>query len=415
MILTGQLGTQYSVLGESFVLAAAGDTLSPSATSPIIVSQTATSNLKYLNASSTIVVQQFVVLPIEAESTLTVNQTVVVIGPVYRDALTEISGIRPTFIDPITGELLINEPFGIDHEATVTIIANKLLSSIISFGQEAKVVHLKASAISRLATSTITATDEASSGPFLFAESIIEVTQSATAVIGITAASVIEFITDETIGLQDGQLATVTIVRNLSAVSTIEIEQSFLAILINDLTECEYQPQIGNVGSTEIQRPTLPPIIPITSDRFRLVYPDFRTLGSGTPLEDIILRAPLFGNREGIQSVRVQRETRGGELIIFKDPIWAQFYTLSFQFDSLKHEDAFALLRFIEETIGLEIGIQDHEGNLWAGTLTNPEEAITHDNRTGYSATLEFEAETFVRFNLASQSLILPNQNIVLS
>ena len=90
---------------------------------------------------------------------------------------------------------------------------------------------------------------------------------------------------------------------------------------------------------------------------------------------------------------RISRETRGGTLVVFADPIWPKIQTLSLTFSGLTLTEADALLAFCDAHLGQEIGLLDWEHRYWKGVIMTPEDPIVQDTRDTYSASFEFEGE----------------------
>ena len=63
---------------------------------------------------------------------------------------------------------------------------------------------------------------------------------------------------------------------------------------------------------------------------FRLFYP-----AVGTVTDSVTLRAPNLGNKDRLSFNRILRETRGGTLVVFADPIWPKIQTLVLTFSGL--------------------------------------------------------------------------------
>jgi len=333
---------------------------------------------------------------VQAVSTMDLSQEMSAIVPWRVSAESLLVGEESVW-NPELG-LVDTTVFDITQEATVTRTnMTRPTESQISFSQEAKVTLVKSTATSHGATSTLSLTQAAVIATTQEAESQITFGHAATVTNSKPALSDGLFEDNPDIGTTDGQLAFVNIVRGNPATSTIGVSQAVTYTLIKPTTECDYSPFVG--ANTDVNAPTPPDgSLPAqsfdpTTTRFKLVIPAYGALGGGSPLDSVVLRSPDFGNREGVQTTRVNRETRGGTLLIYRDPIWPQFYKMTAQFSALDEPAARKLLRFMEDHLGLEVGVQDHEGRTWRGTILNPDEAIIHDGRGKWSATLELELE----------------------
>ena len=85
---------------------------------------------------------------------------------------------------------------------------------------------------------------------------------------------------------------------------------------------------------------------------FQLFYP-----AEGVVTDSVTLRAPNLGNKDRLSFNRILRETRGGTLIVFADPIWPKIQTLVLTFSGLRSVQAQQLLAFLETHLGEEIGL----------------------------------------------------------
>jgi hypothetical protein len=94
--------------------------------------------------------------------------------------------------------------------------------------------------------------------------------------------------------------------------------------------------------------------------------------------------------------------------------MWPEFFQLTLEFGALTEAQGRGLLDFIENTLGLEIGIQDHEARYWRGYINNPEDAVTHDGKCSYSANLQIEANQLVTPEAEAKSYIGLQQDISL-
>jgi hypothetical protein len=125
-----------------------------------------------------------------------------------------------------------------------------------------------------------------------------------------------------------------------------------------------------------------------TSDTFSLYTPYL-----GTPTEKVDLRAPELDNRDRNAYTRVNRETRGGKLIVYADPNWPNVRTMVVTVIGLTETEVDSFQSFTQNTIGNEIGVTDWEGQMWKGVITNPNEAAVQDGKERWTITFEFEGE----------------------
>lgn len=121
---------------------------------------------------------------------------------------------------------------------------------------------------------------------------------------------------------------------------------------------------------------------------FQLVYP-----AEGIVTDSVTLRAPNLGNKDRLSFNRVMRETRGGTLIVFADPIWPKIQTLVLSFSGLRQSEAQDLLTFFNDYLGQEVGMIDWEQRYWKGIILVSEEPIIEDSFNSYTASFQFEGE----------------------
>jgi hypothetical protein len=110
-------------------------------------------------------------------------------------------------------------------------------------------------------------------------------------------------------------------------------------------------------------------------------------------LDSVTLRNPELGNKDRLKFNRINRETRGGTLIVFADPMWPKVESLVLRFAGLKKAQADALLTFMQNHLGEEVGLLDWEQRYWRGVIVNPNDPVVEDSRGSYSASFEFEGE----------------------
>lgn len=111
------------------------------------------------------------------------------------------------------------------------------------------------------------------------------------------------------------------------------------------------------------------------------------SLGGDTITVDV----PKFGDTDEIEHLRINRETRAGERIIYKDPMWPIVERLHYSFDNLDQIKAKNLMDFMTRTLGRTITLVDHYGITWNVVLTNPEAEFSQQDRCSFSGELQFE------------------------
>lgn len=335
--------------------------------SPTVINltQEAHSNIKMLSASNS----------------LTIQQVLGVIRPWRVSASNALTTITSVFdIDTFT---FIDVVSGLTQSATVLVQAPRHASNIISFATTATQSHARADGTDLDATSTLSLSSTARLSKQATNEpQHINITQSATAVTGIAAASDLSTL---------NVVASVRVVRaNLTASNTLELTHAVSFIFEQGDTLCTYSPFVGS--SSDPNAPTPPPstyTAPGATPGFRLQYP-----ASGSVSDELILRNPNLGNIDRLSMVRINRESRGGTLIVFADPIWPKVESMLLSFSGLSQQQGQDLMTFMEGHIGEEIRLIDWEDRLWRGVIVNPQDPVVQDGPgCRYTASYEFEGE----------------------
>lgn len=175
--------------------------------------------------------------------------------------------------------------------------------------------------------------------------------------------------------------------RNLSSESNIIFKHTFMFENLAGST-CYYDPIL--VQGSDPDAPTAPTAAKPTFtyyDNVLLYYP------TDTPTMSVQLRAPNMGDRDRIQNLRINRESRGGTLQVFADPTWPKVQTLVLSFTQIKESEATDLQDFFLSTLGLTVGLRDWEGNVWHGVVVNPDEPLVRSRRGLFDITFEFDGE----------------------
>lgn len=181
------------------------------------------------------------------------------------------------------------------------------------------------------------------------------------------------------LGLID--LASRVLVVNRTFTDNLGLNSSVAAFITNSGILCQYAPFIGDGPGTAIPA-TMPTL---GSAKLTLTHPFV------SPTRTVILRNPQFGNADRLSFDRINRETRGGTLIMFADPTWPKQQTMNITLVALSRQQKEDLLDFLNASIGQDIGLLDHENRLWKGIMLTPDAAINNDSRDGHTVTLEFE------------------------
>ena len=338
-----------------------------SVTSTITLSQTARSQFQFASTSSTLELDQVAIaakpIRVSAESDLTTTEEV---------------------WDFDTFEFVTTET-GLRHSVANAGDLSRLEYSQLNFKQSVDVFKVLATAIPGVATSAMSLSQSVwaslTLGPE--AESIIVLAQASTGDIGYSAD-------DSTLSLE--QTAVYSVIRAArTSSSEIGVTQSVTYVLETGSSRHQYTPFVGT--STDPNAPTPPPEAidgPMVGIEvpFQLVYPSL-----GVVTDSVGLKTPNLGNKDRLAFNRVLRETRGGTLIVFADPIWPKVQTLVLTFSGLLRVEAYELQTFISDHLGQEIGLIDWEHRYWRGVITTPDEPLVEDRFDSYTTSFDFEGE----------------------
>jgi hypothetical protein len=289
--------------------------------------------------------------------------------------------------DPVTGELI---PYyiGLQDQADVSVIryAPYTATSILSLSDQSLGVLLHADAKAGNVTDALAVTQSAvvEQWPFFrashHAANSLLLTQTAEVAVVKLASS--------TLALT--HTAVVTTYRAARpAADTLNLTHAVGFMLISADVLHQYHPFIGE-GSGPTPPPASCPTPVAGIGECRLCYP------VSSPTVFVTLGSPEFGNRDRLQFNRISRETRGGTLIVFADPIWPKVQTAALTFSALSSTQVQNYLTFVKDHLGLEVGFVDWEGFYWKGVIMNPTEPTAQDDKTGHTVSFEFEGESAV-------------------
>ncbi len=103
------------------------------------------------------------------------------------------------------------------------------------------------------------------------------------------------------------------------------------------------------------------------------------------------LRNPDFGDRESVEVRRINRKTRGGDLIIYRDLAWPLYSTYTWKFSFLAQADLDRLLYFLKLSLGQVIVIIDYEGRTFNAIITTPTDEVSQEGVEEYHAGFSFQ------------------------
>lgn len=314
---------------------------------------------------------------ISASNTLELTQETIVTKPIRVSASNSLTVQEWVWV---LDELVLTDT-GLRQEASTQSLVAYSASSVIGLTHSTNAYAALASGTSASASSTLSFSDSA--------KEAIEASSTSTLVFSQAATGDAAKPSSSTLSLT--QTASSTIDRGLLTTTTLGLTQSTTYTLIIGSTVCQYSPFVGD--SSDSNAPDPPPATidgPMVgiSVPFQLVYPSI-----GVVTDSVSLKTPNLGNKDRSSFQRVLRETRGGTLIVYADPIWPKTQTLAITFSGLLRVEAQELLTFVDTYLGQEIGLIDWEHRYWRGVIKTPDEPAIEDKFDSFTVNMEFEGE----------------------
>jgi hypothetical protein len=102
---------------------------------------------------------------------------------------------------------------------------------------------------------------------------------------------------------------------------------------------------------------------------------------------------PEIGNVERFDFTRVNRRSRGGDLILFRNESWPKTKTLSLTFNWITDLQKQQILNFMQATIGQRVTYRDHYGSTWLGFIMTPAAQVVQESLNNQAITLDFQGE----------------------
>ncbi len=178
----------------------------------------------------------------------------------------------------------------------------------------------------------------------------------------------------------------------------LHLGQSVAYYYITPCVDKQYRPFVGE--SDVIAQPSSPALnAPVAQGlpadtRFQLLYP-----AAGGATDSMTLRAPELDSRDRNAFNRINRETRGGRIVVFADPIWPKVTTIACTFVGLSKTEMLTLQEFVLSHIGEEIKVIDWEGRGWHGVVVKPNDPATCDGKDRWSIGFEFEGSRIENYD----------------
>lgn len=317
---------------------------------------------------------------VRAFNNITLEDSVIVVGPIYVTATTPIQTTTTVF-NPATLTFSSTITAGLADLATATGNSVRHATSIVSFEDtRAGLVHVRIDGASVEAENSLEIGHEGRISEQADATNTLALADEAIAQTGTSASDLLTI----------SSTAAARISNFDGAESILAIHQAARFTIERTCNRNDFAPAIG--ASSDPNAPEPPPAsLPEASGDtgFKLIYP---ATGLATDTLEIP-RSPELGNIDRFQMDRINRETRGGTLLVYADPIWPKITTLVLRFSSLNPDVAYALMTFMEDHIGEEIKVIDWEDRAWKGVITNPQDPVTEDSPGSFTASFELEGE----------------------
>lgn len=103
----------------------------------------------------------------------------------------------------------------------------------------------------------------------------------------------------------------------------------------------------------------------------RLEYPPT------SPTHIIDIDPPVFGNREEVQNLQIQRNNLDGNLITFRDTTWPNKKIFRMQFECLDDTERSNIMTFLSVSLGKPIKFTDHENREFNCLIIDPQGEFT--------------------------------------
>lgn len=113
------------------------------------------------------------------------------------------------------------------------------------------------------------------------------------------------------------------------------------------------------------------------------------TLTFGTTV--VSLRDPDFDNVERFETSRLNSKTRGGDVVLYRDPMWPIANIFDWHFSYLSELQTQALLRLLDLSLGQDVTVVDFEGRTWVGVITTPAGEVVQPGRQNRTAHIVFQ------------------------
>lgn len=256
-------------------------------------------------------------------------------------------------------------------------------SDSLTFSQTNNRVNIRADGITLTADNDLTFVQRAIFPLELTANNLLTFVQSSSGNPGKNATDTLVFT----------QSAIANKISNYTASDTLNLKQSFVwakfrnGLPVND-ERCGATQQYSPFSSGSTIRP-IPTVL--TKHNDVLFYYPTGAICDAT--DSFTLRTPNFNDRDRNTYNRINRESRGGTLIVFRDPKWPKERTLVMDYSGIKDDQVDSILTFFETTLGKKIGFRDWNGRLWYGIISNPDTPIIRTGKDRNDVSIEIDID----------------------
>ena len=311
-----------------------------------------------------------------ASNTLTLIQDTLVRGPLYIDVITNITtgSFKTIPIYDSDGNFLEYQsiPSGLSQYAIPTGTFNDPgPGSFIGVTSSVSYLKIPAVGTDESVSNTISWTNTVYDS--LGASNTISVTDTATG-LGSTGADHGD--------LSLTQSASYSIEGTRPVTSIIGIEHAVSYYVVTD-DYCDYEINIGSTDATGLpSEPVEPTIVPV--DQISFAHP------SVTPTTTLYFNQPEWGNIHEIFQRRIDRTSRGGKRIVYRDSSWRKHEVIKITLTALTEADTMNLITFFNNSAGTPVLYTDYESREWTVIMLNPDEQIVRD-KSGNTVSIEME------------------------
>lgn len=108
------------------------------------------------------------------------------------------------------------------------------------------------------------------------------------------------------------------------------------------------------------------------------------------PTRIVTLCVPEFGDARRRDFQRINRRSRGNDLVVYRDPSWIVSDHFTMKLANLNAQQKNDLIDFLEFTTGEYVLMRDYENNIWKGFIMNPNTPLVQTGSCTYECELQF-------------------------